>query len=155
MKKYSLCCKRKKGCIFFLFLYLLRCLLCCNEKILMSCISKFLLSFMLMIQHQSKNHTSFFAFCITVLLMKIIKRKQAHTHLMFHFRYCVNQKGERITVIGIIFSVLKALLAENQPHRDFNVAQLRDIDALDKILFMCKVRVKNCQSTCITCQSMY
>lgn len=57
----------------------------------------------------------------------------------------MNEKGERITVIGIILSVLKALLAENQPYRDFNVAQLRDIDALDKILFMCKVRVKLCQ----------
>ena len=57
-------------------------------------------------------------------------------------RYCVNEKGERITVIGIILSVLKVLVAEHQPYRDFNVAQLRDIDALDKILFMCKVRVK-------------
>ncbi|XP_063878429.1 lysosomal-trafficking regulator-like isoform X2 [Scylla paramamosain] len=53
-------------------------------------------------------------------------------------KYCVNEKGERMTVIGIILSVLKVLLAENQPYRDFNIAQLRDIDALDKILFMCK-----------------
>ena len=57
-------------------------------------------------------------------------------------RYCVNEKGERMTVIGIILSVLKVLLSENQPYRDFNIAQLRDIDALDKILFMCKVRSK-------------
>lgn len=66
------------------------------------------------------------------------------------FRYCVNEKGERITIIGIILSVLKVLLAENQPYRDFNVAQLRDIDALDKILFMCKVRVKPSQSIITT-----
>ncbi|XP_042210040.1 uncharacterized protein LOC121862569 [Homarus americanus] len=46
--------------------------------------------------------------------------------------------GERITVLGIMLSVLKVLLAENQPYRDFNLSQLRDIDALDKILFMCK-----------------
>lgn len=69
------------------------------------------------------------------------KKRMAH-YLVTCFRYCVNEKGERITVIGIILSVLKALLAENQPYRDFNVAQLRDIEALDKVLFMCKVRVK-------------
>lgn len=54
-------------------------------------------------------------------------------------RYCVDENGERISVLGILLSVLKVLVAENQPYRDFNLSQLRDIDALDKILFMCKV----------------
>ncbi|KAK8729282.1 hypothetical protein OTU49_008737, partial [Cherax quadricarinatus] len=53
-------------------------------------------------------------------------------------KYCVNENGERITVLGMMLSVLKVLLADNQPYRDFNLAQLRDIDALDKILFICK-----------------
>ncbi|XP_069997726.1 lysosomal-trafficking regulator isoform X2 [Penaeus vannamei] len=53
-------------------------------------------------------------------------------------KYCVDENGERISVLGILLSVLKVLVAENQPYRDFNLSQLRDIDALDKILFMCK-----------------
>lgn len=51
----------------------------------------------------------------------------------------MDENGERISVLGILLSVLKVLVAENQPYRDFNLSQLRDIDALDKILFMCKV----------------
>ncbi|XP_071541821.1 uncharacterized protein [Panulirus ornatus] len=55
-----------------------------------------------------------------------------------HTKYCVDENGDRVSVLGILLSVLKVLLAEGQPYRDFNLSQLRDIEALDKILFMCK-----------------
>lgn len=54
-------------------------------------------------------------------------------------RYCVDEQGERLTVLGMLLSVIRVLLSDTQPYRDFNLAQLRDIDALDKLLFMCKV----------------
>lgn len=53
----------------------------------------------------------------------------------------MDENGDRISVLGILLSVLKVLLAEGQPYRDFNLSQLRDIDALEKLLFMCKVSV--------------
>ncbi|KAK4309758.1 hypothetical protein Pmani_018634 [Petrolisthes manimaculis] len=53
-------------------------------------------------------------------------------------KYCVDEHGERLTVLGMLLSVIRVLLSNTQPYRDFNLAQLRDIDALDKILFMCK-----------------
>ncbi|XP_066957517.1 lysosomal-trafficking regulator isoform X3 [Macrobrachium rosenbergii] len=53
-------------------------------------------------------------------------------------KYCVNDQGERISELGMLLAALMYLLAENQVYRDFNLVQLRDIDALDKILFMGK-----------------
>lgn len=51
----------------------------------------------------------------------------------------MDEHGDRLTVLGMLLSVVRVLLSDTQPYRDFNLAQLRDIDALDKILFMCKV----------------
>ncbi|CAL4124794.1 unnamed protein product, partial [Meganyctiphanes norvegica] len=53
-------------------------------------------------------------------------------------KYCVDENGCRLSVLGVMLSCIKVLLSDKQPFRDFNLAQLRDIDALDKILFMCK-----------------
>ncbi|XP_068245807.1 lysosomal-trafficking regulator isoform X3 [Palaemon carinicauda] len=53
-------------------------------------------------------------------------------------KYCVNDQGERLSELGMLLATLMHLLAENQVYRDFNLVQLRDIDALDKILFMGK-----------------